>query len=132
MKSGLIIINGYANYDSTKNQVKRLSEEFFALNINVDVKKTIEITYFIDGESIHVDLPKYDFKTGTRVAGRKLKINADQPIIIECIHALNDMMTRSIPPAATISSRCWRENMSQYLPQASRMTCTSSTARMTC
>lgn len=46
---------------------------------------------------LEVELPKFDFKVGGRVTGRKLKVPQDQPIIIEGIHALNDVMTSSIP-----------------------------------
>lgn len=46
---------------------------------------------------MEVDLPKFDFIEGKRVKGRTLKIPQDQPIIIEGIHALNDVMTSSIP-----------------------------------
>ena len=49
----------------------------------------------IAGET--VELPKFDFKLGHRVPGRKLTVPADQPIIIEGIHALNEKMTSSIP-----------------------------------
>ncbi|MCQ2814760.1 MAG: nucleoside kinase [Bacilli bacterium] len=44
-----------------------------------------------------VELPKFDFKLGHRVPGRKISIPMDQPIIIEGIHALNDRMTFAIP-----------------------------------
>ncbi len=44
-----------------------------------------------------VDLPKFDFKLGKRVKGRRLSIPDNQPIIIEGIHALNERMTESIP-----------------------------------
>ena len=44
-----------------------------------------------------VELPKFDFKLGKRVPGRRLQIPTDQPIIIEGIHALNEKMTASIP-----------------------------------
>lgn len=44
-----------------------------------------------------VQLPRFDFKLGHRVLGRKLKISFSQPIIIEGIHALNDMLTINIP-----------------------------------
>jgi uridine kinase len=44
-----------------------------------------------------VDLPKFDFELGHRVFGRRLKVGRDEPIIIEGIHALNDMLTTSIP-----------------------------------
>ena len=46
---------------------------------------------------LEVELPKFDFKLGQRVPGRKLKVPTNQPIIIEGIHALNDLMTSSIP-----------------------------------
>ena len=46
---------------------------------------------------LEVELPKYDFKQGKRVAGRVLTVPQDQPIIIEGIHALNDRLTSSIP-----------------------------------
>lgn len=44
-----------------------------------------------------VQLPKFDFKLGHRVPGRTLQVPIDQPIIIEGIHALNEVMTQSIP-----------------------------------
>ena len=44
-----------------------------------------------------VQLPRFDFKLGHRVSGRKLKVSFSQPIIIEGIHALNDMLTINIP-----------------------------------
>ena len=46
---------------------------------------------------LEVDLPKYDFKAGKRVKGRTITVPQDQPIIIEGIHALNEMLTNSIP-----------------------------------
>ncbi len=49
----------------------------------------------IDGEE--VQLPKFDFKLGKRVPGRKLKVGPNEPIIIEGIHALNDRLTTLIP-----------------------------------
>jgi uridine kinase len=44
-----------------------------------------------------VQLPRFDFKLGHRVLGRKLKVTFSQPIIIEGIHALNDLLTINIP-----------------------------------
>jgi len=49
----------------------------------------------ISGEE--VELPKFDFLTGKRIPGRKLRVPLDQPIIIEGIHALNEKTTESIP-----------------------------------
>ena len=62
----------------------------------LDIKLFNEnISDLIAGEE--VELPKFDFKVGHRVKGRKLRIPSDQPIIIEGIHALNEKMTASIP-----------------------------------
>lgn len=48
-------------------------------------------------EGLEVQLPKFDFQLGHRVLGRKIKVAQNEPIIIEGIHALNDMLTLSIP-----------------------------------
>ena len=48
------------------------------------------------GES--VEIPSYNFTTGSREwKGNVLKLEADQPIIIEGIHGLNDRLTQSVP-----------------------------------
>ncbi|HHV94551.1 MAG TPA: nucleoside kinase [Firmicutes bacterium] len=45
-----------------------------------------------------VDVPTFDFTTGRRVyAGKRLRVEPGQPIIIEGIHGLNDRLTASIP-----------------------------------
>ena len=49
----------------------------------------------INGEE--VEIPRFDFKLAKRVKGHKLKIEANQPIIIEGIHALNEQMSSLIP-----------------------------------
>lgn len=49
----------------------------------------------INGEEIQ--LPRFNFKLGQRVFGKKIKITNNQPIIIEGIHALNEKLTTSIP-----------------------------------
>ena len=43
-----------------------------------------------------VALPHYSFKDKARTFGEPIKLNPDQPIMIEGIHALNDMLTPSI------------------------------------
>ncbi|HDS02587.1 MAG TPA: nucleoside kinase [Firmicutes bacterium] len=48
-------------------------------------------------EGHEVTLPKYDFLTGTRGEGKKLKLSPSQPIVIEGIHALNPKLTEAIP-----------------------------------
>lgn len=54
-----------------------------------------DLTSLIQGEE--VTLPLFDFQTGMYTEGKKLKIRADQPIIIEGIHAINDKLTKAIP-----------------------------------
>ena len=44
-----------------------------------------------------VQLPRFDFKLGKRIPGRILKVPHNQPIIIEGIHALNELLTINIP-----------------------------------
>lgn len=44
-----------------------------------------------------VELPIFDFKLGRRVKGEKIRVLPHQPIIIEGIHALNEILTHSIP-----------------------------------
>lgn len=55
-----------------------------------------ELNKMIAGEE--VDLPTYDFASGTRVfRNRKLKLDKDSVLIIEGIHALNPELTAHIP-----------------------------------
>ena len=42
-------------------------------------------------------LPHFNFNTGKREVGKKLKVDSNSPIIIEGIHALNEKLTSSIP-----------------------------------
>ena len=49
----------------------------------------------INGEE--VTLPKFNFKKGKREQGKTIKVDSKSPIIIEGIHALNEMLTSSIP-----------------------------------
>ncbi|SHH28367.1 nucleoside kinase [Tepidibacter thalassicus] len=45
-----------------------------------------------------IEIPFFNFKTGKReYIGKKLKVTEEQPIIIEGIHGLNDLLTKSIP-----------------------------------
>lgn len=63
---------------------------------------TIDIDLFnqhllalINGEE--VDMPIFNFKEGRRIRTQKVRISALSPIIIEGIHALNEILTSSIP-----------------------------------
>lgn len=62
-----------------------------ALDVDLINKNMLDL---INGEA--VVLPKFDFKLGKRVEGRKIKIKDNQPIIIEGIHALNEKLTSLI------------------------------------
>lgn len=53
------------------------------------------ISRLLAGEE--VDVPRYDFIIGKRVPGRKLKLEHGDVLIIEGIHGLNDVLTRSVP-----------------------------------
>lgn len=76
-------LDEFGNYDF---------ESIYAIDLelfNSDLEK------LLNGEEIK--LPKFNFKTGKReFSGRTLKIDKDQPIILEGIHALNPMLTKSI------------------------------------
>ncbi|MGL5329123.1 MAG: nucleoside kinase [Peptostreptococcaceae bacterium] len=67
-------------------------ESIYAINLeqfNRDLKD------LLDGKEI--SLPRFDFKLGKQVdSNKKLKIDKDQPIILEGIHGLNPMLTSSI------------------------------------
>ncbi len=62
----------------------------------IDIKLFNEhMTSLIGGESVR--LPIFNFKKGIREPGFKVKVRDDSPIIIEGIHALNDLLTPGIP-----------------------------------
>ncbi len=55
------------------------------------------ITDLING--LPVRLPYFDFKSRERVFKSPIRISSHNPIIIEGIHALNDLLTEFIPPS---------------------------------
>lgn len=62
----------------------------------LDIKRfNDDIFSLISGEA--VTLPLFDFKEGTVKKGKTIKIDHDTPILIEGIHALNELLTESIP-----------------------------------
>lgn len=70
--------------------------------IDLEHINTIDVELFnqhlfalINGEE--VDVPHFDFTTGKRKPGKKMKIGPHSPIIIEGIHALNEALSPSIP-----------------------------------
>ena len=48
-------------------------------------------------EGKEVTLPKFNFVTKKREVGHKIRLGNNEPIIIEGIHALNEMLTKSLP-----------------------------------
>lgn len=67
-------------------------EAIDALDIELFAK---DMNDLIEGND--VTLPKYNFHTGEREVGRTLRVGPEEPIIIEGIHALNELLTYSIP-----------------------------------
>jgi len=67
--------------------------------------ETIDLALFNDhlkklDEGGEVDVPRYDFETGSReYRGEKLRIAHDQLVLVEGIHALNPKLTESVPAA---------------------------------
>ncbi|MDN5343118.1 nucleoside kinase [Oceanotoga sp. DSM 15011] len=68
-------------------------ESIFSLDLDL-LNKTMKD--LIEGKE--VEIPKFNFINGKREwIGKKLKIEKDQPIIIEGIHGLNETLTSDIP-----------------------------------
>lgn len=65
---------------------------------SIDVKLFNEdMNRLLKGET--VDMPSFNFKTGKReYRGRKLTLGADDILVIEGIHGLNDRLSQLIPP----------------------------------
>jgi uridine kinase len=63
----------------------------------IDIKLfNTQVSDLLDGKM--VDLPEFDFYTGTKVFGKRMtKINRNQPIVIEGIHGLNKDLTAYLP-----------------------------------
>jgi uridine kinase len=54
-----------------------------------------DLSALLEGQE--VQLPKFDFLTGRRKKGKRIKVGSNDVIIIEGIHGLNEKLTRSIP-----------------------------------
>ena len=55
-----------------------------------------QLEALISGEE--VELPKYDFKTGSsEMSGKRMKLDANEVLVVEGIHALNPELTAQIP-----------------------------------
>lgn len=68
-------------------------ESIYALNLKLINE---QFTALFNGEE--VELPKYDFQDGvSKPSGKKLKMNPDNVLVVEGIHALNPELTAEIP-----------------------------------
>ncbi len=67
-------------------------ESLYALDLELF---NSQLYALIQGEE--VTLPHFDFKEGCRKAGNKVKLEENQPIMIEGIHALNEEVSSLIP-----------------------------------
>lgn len=86
------------DYYKSREESPRLEDgsiDFESINaLNVDQFNS-DMFDLIAGKE--VTLPRFDFTLGHSVPGRTLKIGKNEPIIIEGIHALNELMTSAIP-----------------------------------
>ncbi len=76
-------LDEFGNYDF---------ESVYAINLE---KFNQDLKDLLDGKE--VIMPKFNFKKGKSEEGKKLKIEKNQPIILEGIHGLNPILTSSIP-----------------------------------
>lgn len=90
------------DYYLSKQEIARIQGKTDIKDLDLEHINCLDIELFnknlfdlINGEE--VTLPKYNFKTGAREAGKTLKISDSTPIMIEGIHALNEILTASIP-----------------------------------
>lgn len=90
------------DYYLSKQEIAKIQEKTDITDLDLEHINCLDIELFnqnlfdlINGEE--VTLPKYNFKTGKREAGKTLKISDSTPIMIEGIHALNELLTSSIP-----------------------------------
>jgi uridine kinase len=67
-------------------------EDINLIDIELFNKHLKELT---DGKE--VTLPRFNFVTKKREVGETIKLGSNEPIIIEGIHALNEMLTKSLP-----------------------------------
>ncbi|MFI3329763.1 MAG: nucleoside kinase [bacterium] len=67
-------------------------EHINALDVDLFNKDMLAL---ISGEE--VQLPHFNFETGKRELGKVVQVNENTPILIEGIHALNELLTESIP-----------------------------------
>ncbi len=67
-------------------------ESIYALDID---RFNTDLKHLMDGK--HVQLPRFDFLAGQSIKGEMTSIDKDQPILIEGLHGLNEMLSETIP-----------------------------------
>lgn len=83
--------------DRDKSPIGEDGKPDFEVLEAIDIKQFNEdMTRLLEGET--VQLPFFNFKTGKReYRGNFIKLNADEVLVIEGIHGLNEKLTASIP-----------------------------------
>jgi uridine kinase len=77
-------------------------ESIYALNLKLINE---QFNALFRGEEI--ELPKYNFQTGrSEKSGKKLKMQPNNVLVVEGIHALNPELTAQIPEAAEVPRLC--------------------------
>lgn len=76
-------LDEFGNYDF---------ESIYAINLDRFNK---DLSDLLEGKEVII--PRFNFKEGKSEEGKKLKIEKNQPIILEGIHGLNPILTSSIP-----------------------------------
>lgn len=76
-------LDEFGNYDF---------ESIYAIDLN---RFNRDLSDLLEGKE--VTTPRFNFKKGKSEEGKKLKIEKNQPIILEGIHGLNPVLTSSIP-----------------------------------
>ncbi|MCF7936604.1 MAG: nucleoside kinase [Synergistales bacterium] len=87
------------NYFLSREQTPRDEEgnyDFEALEA-LDLERiNSDLSRLVAGEE--VQLPRFDFVTGSRKPGRTVRLGERNVLIVEGIHGLNDRVTASVPP----------------------------------
>lgn len=76
-------LDEFGNYDF---------ESIYAINLE---RFNRDLSDLLEGKEVAI--PRFNFKKGISEEGKKLKIEKNQPIILEGIHGLNPILTSSIP-----------------------------------
>ena len=87
------------NYFVERNETPRLEDGSYDFECieAIDLELLNDhLTRLLNGEE--VEIPEFDFKVGTkRYNGQKMKLAADEVLVMEGIHCLNDKLTSRIP-----------------------------------